>query len=1282
MMSKIIDFCHLHCHSEYSVLDGLPKVEDYILRSVELGFPALALTEHGNLRSMVQLFDKCEGGFIHGGKKMDFKPIKPIVGCEFYMSPNDYRSRGLTDVVKNKIKRKSTSAKDLKELTKKYEDKYLIRKRWHVLVFAKNKKGLENVLTLNYLSWKNGFYYRPRIDMRLLNKYSEGLIVTTSCVNGVVPDLILQDRIPDAIKLLKNMRKIFGDDLYLEIQPHNIDMQKIVNSGLNLLKDESKFKLVATNDCHYVNKNDYKAHDMLLDINSRATKFTPAQDKWRFGDTNFYMMSKDEMFKAFKRNHSKYLSNRDVKSALENTMEIVDKCNVKLKLGKKQNILPIVKLPKDMTENSLIIKLCKDGWKWREIAFRAQEYADFMKISDRESIKIYKDRLNMELKRIFKMKFSKYFLIIHDLIKWARDNEIIVGPGRGSSAGSLVCYLLGITSVDPIRYDLLFDRFLHEKRIDYPDVDMDFEDSRRMEIFDYLINKYGVNRTCVVGTIGRMKGKQALQDVSRVLGIPLWEVLEVTRHIVVRHEGDSRASQTVEDSFKEFDVNKKFDKKHPEVLPYVKKIEGKARQVGIHPAAIQIAPFKLYKYIPIEFRDIKKTNKRVLISALDWRDCQDLGLVKLDLLGLGNLTVFKYIIKMVEDRHGKKIDLESLSLENHEVLDNFTKRKFAGIFQFDSIGMKKICEDVIFNSFEDIVVMNALYRPGALRSGEAKKYIATKRGKKKVRKIHPIFDKITAKTHGIVIFQEQLMQVFMEVAGYQPSKADIVRKKVSKSSGTESIWREKEDFLDGAKKNNVPAKIAEKLFRNMSFFGSYAFNKAHAAAYSVISYWGMWLKTYYPVEFFYGLLKQERDDKRISEFIREAKSEGVNVMMPDINLSKKEFTVVDDKSISVGLIDIKGVGEKACESIEANQPYKSIADFSERIDRRKVHRGVVESLIKVGAFKSIYSNTGALLSEYEDELLYKHMLELDENKGNALYKKYNKKENKLSEENEQRMIASVSPLPPDKHEIEYYKFIDRFIPKTYNFIKVKDVNELMESGEMRFVMKGIIVDVKYNRVGDFAKDDLSSKVKKRMQFGKRYVEMNIDDGTEIRRIKVDVDVFSTFRKIIDKKEGTPVIVCCTAFKRLKSVSVNMLADLDSIRKKYEKYYKTEGLIKFYLRLNRYEKYFFKHPVTFVKNRKFKLNKTIDKQGVYEVIAYISKIKYHWTKYDKKMAFIDIEDETIRIGLTVWNDVLQKANKELQIGNIVRLKMQHKENGFFISPTSKVRLINNYCKFIK
>lgn len=1293
-MKKLLvksDFIHLHNHTEFSTLDGMPKVEEYIIKCNELGMDAVAVTEHGNLRSLYQLQIKSHRKFDFKGTEYDFPPVKPIFGIEFYVSPNEYVVKGLPESEKAVLKKESSDDKEYRSKVKEMEEKYGIRQRYHVVAFAKDKIGLKNLYILNYLSWRNGFYYRPRVDLNLLKKYNEGVILTTACISGWAPELVGKGEMDKADVWLKDMKHVYKDDLYIEIQPHKMDEQVLINKGMVELAHENKISIIATNDCHYVQKGDYESHEVLLAIQSNQSM--QAKDRWRFDANEFYMKSKNEMLTSFLTNHFD-ISKSDVELSLANTLEIVDKCNVMIDIDRKKGLLPSVEIPDEYKgENEYLKKLCFEGWRWRKIVKKKiPEYAELNKITFDEALIEYKRRLKFELDRIFKLKFSKYFLIIYDLIKWAREQNIVVGPGRGSSAASLVCYLTGITSIDPMYYNLLFDRFLNENRIDFPDVDMDFQDDRRKEIFEYLFEKYREENVCQIGTTSRMKGKAALLDVGRVFEVPWKETLEVNKNIVERSSGDARSSQTVEDSFNEFPVCKEYNKKHPDVLKHVMKLEGKARHVGIHAAGIQIAPYDISHIIPIEYRELD--GKRVKVSAWDWLECQGVGLVKLDVLGLRTLSVLNTAKIEIEKRHNISIDYEELSLEDEKVLANFTEGLFTGIFQFDSIGMAKTCELLDFTSFEDVICLNALYRPGSMRSGLATHYINRKIGIEKVDQLHPIYDRITAETQGVLVYQEQLIKCFTELANYDPGTGDELRKKVAKSHGIETLGKEKDHFVDGAGKNGLERKKAEELFENMAFFGSYAFNKAHAAAYGVIAYWGMYLKTYFPTEFFYALMYHETEQKETMRFVIEARKIGILVEMPDINKSDMRFSIEADRKLRAGLMDIKGVGSKAATEITNKQPFSSLWDVYDKVNKRVVNRGVIKALVYSCAFKSIHENTSALMNEISKRNkkdlhndapklpVWEYMLKSNSEK--EAIDDYNfgcGTAEMLTEEQEIQMLSEIVPIPPPKHMIYYYRGVDKYLDKNFEFQKIGNID--WESERVR--IKGVIVDIKYNSIGDFEKEEPCDIEKERMGWGQRYANINVDDETSQsmpQRFKVDIDVFPTFRNIIDKGLGTPVLISARLFTIQSTLSafVDVMVDLDKFREILEQ---NKSLKESYIKMDKFQRYFIRHPMRSLRQKFYKcysLNDVSDdKIGKYSVVGLVIRVKHHWTKTNKKMAFIDLEDESGVLNVVVWADVLTKCKSSVKIGNIIKCVILKNNDGNFLD--SDVKVIRKNFRFI-
>lgn len=1307
------DFVHLHCHTEFSTLDGMPKVEEYVIRAVELGMTSLALTEHGNMRSMYQFQIKTNQGFDFNGQRYDFTGlIKPIFGIEFYASFHDYRMKGMPESEKSALRRDCKNEVDYKKQLKQLELDKGYRARFHILAFAKNQVGLQNLFLLNYLSWKDGFYHRPRIDSKLLFKYHEGIIITTACIGGYAPEMVLKGKESEAEKWIIDAKKVFKDDLYVEIQPHkllgddktpyeNVLIQEVANRAMVSYANTHNIKIVATNDCHYLMKDDYESHNVLLGINSHSS--ITSQDAWTFGDTGFYMKSKDEMFQTFKKNHGDYLSDAVIKISLENTLEIAEKCNSKLEIDRKKGILPVVET-KGMPEDVFLEKLCFRGWKkFRNMEKIIGEYAEHVGISYENAWQVYLDRMYFELKRIKDLKFAKYFLIIYDLITWARKSDIMVGPGRGSSSASLVCYLLGITSVDPLFYNLYFERFLAPGRIDYPDIDMDFEDTRRKEIFKYLVKKYGENNVCQIGTVGRMKGKQALQDVGRFFEVPHSETNKITKHIIQRSSGDARASQSVVDSFKEFDVCKEYNEKYPRVLKHVIKLEGKARQVGIHAAGIQIADKPMHTIVPIEYRETKDADgnkERIKVAGLDWLECQGLGLVKLDVLGLRTLSILKTALKSIKQRKGIDLNLEEVSLKDEKTLNGFTEGKFVGIFQFDSIGMTKTCEKLTFRSFEDVIALNALYRPGSMRSGLATHYINRAIGKEKIKPLHPIYDDICKETYGILVYQEQLIKCFRDIAGYEEATADELRKKIAKSAGVETLGKESDKFISGAIEKGMTEKQAKELFENMAFFGSYAFNKAHAAAYGMISYWGMYLKVHYSVEFFHALMRHEPEKNEILRFVSDARKNGLDVKTPDINHSDIQFRILDDTSIISGLVDIKGCGMKASVEIAEKQPYNSLHDLLNKVNRRHVHKGVIGALVNAGAFRSLYPSIGAMIQtipvnvkrkgvvESVDKYIWEHMIDRKLEDAEKIYKEYDTDENRLDEEQEVKVMSDVCPIPPYRHKIEYYEsvkkyiFTDREHMETYLGTDETYDNELEfgESGlhRTRGIFIGTLVDIKYNNVGDFHKDEPTEKEKKRIGWGKRYANVNIENTLGIRRINIDIDVFPTFRQIIDRGLQTPVLLVGNLLKWSEVIYADVIVDLDEFRDILDKDIKMREK---YLLMNPFQKYLIKHPCSFHSEIAPKSNinelKYGVSSGIREIMALVTRVKWHWTKKEKKMAFVEIEDLSGNLSCILWPEGVLRFGQKIKVGSVIKAFVKKNKDGCFIEDNRKFSVIKSY-----
>jgi len=1137
------DFVHLHVHSDMSQLDGCGKIADYVETAAKRGAPAVAFTEHGTMRGYHAAHTACEE-----------HDIKAIHGVEFYVA-NDMKRKGLTAEEKEEIT-KGLKTAEKKVAIREYEQRHGIRDRWHLTVWAKDNVGLKNLFKLTSASYMDGFYYKPRIDIPTLLEYGDGLIVATGCQSSSVYDRAINGKRKQAFAEAERLRERFGEDLWLEIQPHAMEDQVVANKFAMELKERwgHHARLLATQDAHYVEPTDAVHQEVLLCIGTNDVMSNP--DHFKFDLDEFYFKTRKQMRETFLEHHS-YMGKKAIKEALDGTMLLSEMVGAKVNIDYHAALLPDVEIPPEHRNEWRYLKaLCFEGWLWRDLNERIAKVAQRRGENVERTRREYKDRLMYELNALKRQKFIRYFLMVHDIYRFARENRIMCGPGRGSVSGSLVSFLLGLTSVDPIEHGLIFERFINPDRVDMPDVDMDFEDGRRQEIIQYLRDKYGESRVAQIATVTKLTGKQCLKDVSRVLEVPYADVNEVTNSIIERSSGDERASQTIEDSFKDFKVCREFNKKYPDVLKHAKRLEGLAKNLGIHAAGVVVAPSDVEEYVPLEVR--KKDGKDIVVTALDMHGVSAMGLVKLDVLGLRTLTVLRNCLDAVEERHGLDIDLESdVELNDKDVLDLFTDHEYVGIFQYDTPGADKICSGVNFESFEDVAAMTALNRPGTARSGLAGRYVERKKDPSKVGEdaFHPKVTELTSDTLGIIVYQEHVIKIFTEIAGFAPGTADSLRKSIAKKYGDETIGKERTNFIKGAmEKTGMSEKEAAKIMDAITFFGSYGFNKSHATAYGIIAYWGMWLKKYYPIEFYWSMLKNEPNRIRIQQVAKDAKKHGIQLLPPDVSVSRSDFAIDPNpklKAIRGSLVDIKGVGKKAAETIMANQPYTSFTDFVKRVDRRKCHKGVVLALAKSGALDSFVPNVRWLVENIET-------FWGDVGKGEAAEKQIrkllraSKEEPDYAKEERQLIASQVNPLAFGRHPIDAY---GDFIEKNIHVpIESMGEDDFFKRNDGKAVyIAGVIVEVKYNQIGDFHTGELPpEREREKIFWGARYANVNVEDASGVQnRIKFGIDVFDEMRPLIDAGIGTPVIVHAIANGKFENLKADFAVDLETYRKKVE-----------------------------------------------------------------------------------------------------------------------------------
>jgi len=883
-----LSFVHLHLHTEYSIGDGCGKLQSIVDAAKAHGFDTLAITDHGSLGGIYNFHNLCNKA-----------GIKPIIGCEMYVMNN-------------------------------YKDKKV--GRHHLTLLAKNKKGLENLQAILTDASVNGFYYKPLANYDFIKEHSEGLIAMTACISGMIGQLLKDDkrktRKSQALLYVVKLQQIFGEkNVFIEVMPNDLPEQIALNKWAFENFPES---CVVTNDVHYINEEDWEAHKVLKCVNQKKTFDDP---KAGFSTKGFYMMTADEIFEAFKKNNPE-VDTELIKEAISRTKKVADLTDLKMEVH--ENTIPILH-PADVYETI-----------YAEFNSRCKSKLKKLGLDSKE----YEDRLNHELERLETLGFMPYIKIIDDLTQWAKKQGIYVGLGRGSVAGSLTCWLLGITGVDPIKYGLLFDRFVNSARIDMPDIDMDFEYARRHEVFDYLIEKYGRENCAKICTYSTFKGRMVLRDVARVFGLDAKIVGIVTKEI--------EFNSTLKESFHKSFTVKKFKKAYPEIFKYALQLEGQIRHGGIHAAGLIVANDKLWKFMGTERR------KSELVTSYEKRNCEQIGMLKLDLLGLTTLSILRRATELVSKHKGKDVKdkLFSLGYDEPEIFEEFTEGNTIGIFQFNKPGMVNMIREMGIGNMEDLIAANALHRPGTMRSGITKNFIKTKLGKRKVQKLEAHYDEICKGTNGLMLYQEQVMLAMNQMASMPWSHADKVRKIIAKSKGSDAINQFRDEFIDGCKKNNIPVEISEALFNDITQFGSYLFNKSHATAYSMVSYQCMWFKYHYPQEFLIACLEFADDEERPA-LVQELEKNGLEIKPLNFNKSSVSQYAFDKDGVYPPLTSIKGIGEKGAENIVSNQPFSDVADFFARVEKRKVNLRVLKAMASAGAFSCCNLNNQWVVENIE-----------------------------------------------------------------------------------------------------------------------------------------------------------------------------------------------------------------------------------------------------------------------------------------------------------------------------
>jgi DNA polymerase III subunit alpha len=898
------DFVHLHLHTEYSLLDGANRIAELFGIAQDYGMSAVGLTDHGNMFGALEFYRQ---GHETG--------IKPILGCELYVAPGSRFDRSSTHGISDAS--------------------------YHLTAIAKNYQGYRNLIKLVSAGYLDGFYYRPRIDKELLAQHREGLIILSGCLSGEVLNALANGQEERAREAARWYKEQFGDGHYfLEVQRHDLDGEPAFNEALIRLGRDLNIPLVATNDCHYLRAEDAAAHEVLLCIQTGKALSDPK--RFAFSTPDFYVKSPQEMAERF----------RDLAGAVEQTLAIAESCDLKIPLGETH--LPRYQVPSGETLDSYLETLVRE---------RLQQRLHLAERRGRrwtaERMRVYDQRVAHELRVIQQMGYSGYFLIVWDFIDYAKRQGIPVGPGRGSAAGSLVAYALGITELDPLQYNLLFERFLNPERVSLPDIDIDFCQERRDEVIDYVTQKYGKDNVAQIITFGTMMAKAVLRDVGRTLDIPYGEVDRIAKLV------PNRLNITLEHALKEEPKLREIAQQGGQMqrlMSTAQALEGLVRHASTHAAGVVISPEPLTEFLPLY-----KGNKGEVVTQYPMGDIEELGLLKMDFLGLRTLTVLHNTLRFIKDSHQTEITLEEIPLDDAPTYQLLSDARTFGVFQLESQGLR----DILRKLKPSVIALVALYRPGPLGSGMIDDFIQRKHGKAQVEYLLPELEPILKETYGIIVYQEQVMQIASTIAGFSLGLADLLRRAMGKKK-PEVMAEQREIFLKGAVEHGFDHKKAEEIFELMAYFAGYGFNKSHSAAYALIAYWTAYLKAHYPREYMAALLTSEvQNTDKVIRYINESRDMGISILSPDVNDSYRDFRVVGE-AIRFGLAAVKNVGDNAIEAIiearEANGAFKSLYDFCQRVNLKVVNRRVIESLIKCGAFDATGETRAQMMAGVDEYL--------------------------------------------------------------------------------------------------------------------------------------------------------------------------------------------------------------------------------------------------------------------------------------------------------------------------
>ena len=1055
-------FVHLHVHTDYSLLDGACETSELLDEASRQRMPAVAITDHGNLFAAAN--------FFYEASKRD---VKPIIGCEVYLAKGSRHDRG--------EKPNGNGGPE------KAEVEPGMRGTNHLVLLCETPEGYHNLVKLVSAGFLEGFYYKPRIDLELLSKHSKGLIALSACLRGVVTEALAEEKYEQARENAYRLRDIFGKgNFFLEIQDQGIEIEKRVNPELVRLSKETGIPLVATNDCHYLHHEDAHAQEVLLCIQTGKTMGDA--NRMKFATDQFYFKSALEMARVF----------GEIPDALSRTVDIAARCNVKIE--RISNPFPEFQVPNGYDSASYFEKVVREGFAARVPHLERLAKEGFL----RNPLAEYERRLTSEIEMIKKMRYEGYFLIVWDFIHYARAQGVPVGPGRGSAAGSLVSYALRITDVDPLQYNLLFERFLNPERVSMPDIDIDFCMRRRGELIDYVTQKYGRENVAQIITFGTMAAKAAVKDVGRAMNIPYGEVDRLAKLI------PNTLGIELQDALEEAPQLKaavNSDENLKELMAVALRLEGLSRHASTHAAGVVISPRPLSEIVPLY-----KTNRDEITTQFDMNALERVGLLKMDFLGLTTLTVLHDSVRMVEQNRGVKLDIDNLTLEDEETYKLFARADTTAIFQFESHGMRDILRRYQPTRIEDLTALNALYRPGPIQGGMIDDFINRKHGKTKVTYELPQLKDILEETYGVILYQEQVMQIANRLASFSLGEADILRRAMGKKK-KEEMAAQRAKFMAGCSASKIPEKKAEKIFNLMEEFAGYGFNKSHSSAYALLAYQTAYLKTHYPVEFMAALLTSEAGStEKVVKYINEARGMSISILPPDVNESDLYFTPVGE-AIRFGLAAIKNVGENTAKAIResrlAQGEFRSLYDFCERIESRFLNKRVFESLIKSGALDSLGPRESLLASVDEALATLQRASRMRESGQHGLF----------------MAAAAPAPIPFELHEAEPWSEEERLASEYAMLGFYVSGHPLAKYASRLADLKVVSLDhVEGQRSGreiTIAALIVSSRPM-RSRKGARWAIFTIQDMTGIQELLVFPESFGRLEQML--KPGSPLLM--------------------------------------------------------------------------------------------------------------------------------------------------------------